>query len=262
MAHHSRIPSARQISAIALAILAALCFQGASAAPAEQPGKAEHGRADNIPVRSADEPLTELEKMELHYRRYSAAANGMAQLFKQLNQKIEDVSLAAKAAEAKNSSHNRRVLEDKLRQLESARTSYSLQHAQLQGQMQNENRSYAAIVNNLKTRYSNTNDSQAAQTDAKAKPPKGKDAKSRGSRTSESRAGQSKGQDSKTTGSQTAVSKVKERKRDTQGAEMQGGEREAKDPRVMDLDTRELRERRDRTSDSGSAPGPTLNPVR
>ena len=261
MAHHSRIPSARQISAIALAILAALCFQGASAAPAEQPGKAEHGRADNIPVRSADEPLTELEKMELHYRRYSAAANGMAQLFKQLNQKIEDVSLAAKAAEAKNSSHNRRVLEDKLRQLESARTSYSLQHAQLQGQMQNENRSYAAIVNNLKTRYSNADDSQAGQTDTKAKPPKGKDAKSRGSR-SESRAGQSKGQDSKATGSQTAVSKVKERKRDTQGAETQGGEREAKDPRVMDLDTRELRERRDRTSDSGSAPGPTLNPVR
>ena len=63
-------------------------------------------------------PLTNFEKMELHHRRYTTAANSMAQLVKQLNQKIQEVSLAAKTAEAKDNSHNRRQLETKLRQLE------------------------------------------------------------------------------------------------------------------------------------------------
>ena len=57
------------------------------------------------------ERLTDFETMEVHHRRYSAAANNMAQLFKQLNQKIQEVSLAAKTFEAKNNSHNRRLLE-------------------------------------------------------------------------------------------------------------------------------------------------------
>jgi hypothetical protein len=269
MAYRSRISSIRKTGTMALAILAMsaydLLLPGVGAAAAEQPSQPGQERAaENMPLPGgpADEPLTELEKMELHYRRYTAAANGVAQLFKQLNQKIEDVSLAAKAWEVKSSSHNRRVLEDKLRQLESARTSYNLQHAQLQGQMQNEYRSYAAIVHDLKNRYRDANAAKVEQADADAKPKqtRGKEAKPRDSRTRESRSGEVKGQDSKNAGSRTMASKDKElRARNKQAADLQGGEREAKDPRVIDLDTKELRARRDGITKT--EPGPTLNAV-
>ncbi|HEX8874260.1 MAG TPA: hypothetical protein VF780_06490, partial [Nitrosospira sp.] len=87
---------------------------------------AGQGPADDMPEQASRpmEPLTNFEKMELHYRRYSTAANNMAQLFKQLNQKTQEVSLAAKAAEAKDNSQNRRHLETKLRQLENASATY------------------------------------------------------------------------------------------------------------------------------------------
>jgi hypothetical protein len=88
--------------------------------------------------RSLEPPLTEFQKMQLHHRRYSAAANNMAHLFKLLNQKIQEVSLAAKTVEAKDNSHNRRQLEIRLQQLENARVAYNVQYLQLQSQMQNE----------------------------------------------------------------------------------------------------------------------------
>lgn len=269
MAYRSRISSIRKTSTMTLAILVisayGLCLPGAGAAAAEQSSPPGQGRAaENMPMPGGpgDEPLTELEKMELHYRRYTAAANGMAQLFKQLNQKIDDVSLAAKAWEVKNSSHNRRVLEDKLRQLESARATYNVQHAQLQGQMQNEYRSYASIIHNLKNRYRDANAAKVEQADADGKPKqtRGKDAKPRDSRTKESRSGEVKGQDSKTAKSRTTALKDKELKAgDKQSLDLQGGEREAKDPRVIDLDTKELRARRDGVTKP--EPGPTLNAV-
>jgi hypothetical protein len=267
MAYHSRISSGRKTGAIALAILGisayGLYLPAAEATPAEQMAPAGHDRtAEKMSMPpGAGEPLTELERMELHYRRYTAAANGIAQLFKQLNQKIDDVSVAAKAAEVKNSSHNRRVLEDKLRQLESARTSYNLQYAQFQGQMQNEYRSYAAIVHGLKKRYGHAeNAAKAEQADAKAKPAKGKEARPKDSGTRESKSAGVKGQDSKTASSGTAALRNKEHKaRDKQASDLQGGERETKDPRVIDLDTKELRARRDGMAKP--EPGPTLNAV-
>lgn len=265
MAFHSRTSSGRKTSAMTLAILAIAaygpCLPGmpsASAAPVEKTSRVEHDQAaGNTPIPApSGEPLTELERMELHYRRYSAAATSVAQLFKQLSQKIEDVTVATKAAEVKSSAHNKRVLEDKLRQLESARTTYNLQYAQLHGQMQNENRSYAAIVHDLKNRYGDANASKAEQN-AKAKQTKGKDGKLKDSRTRETRQGKVNGQDSKTAGSRTAASKNKER--DKQALDLQAEEREGKDPRVIDLNTKELRQRRDEATKPVSAP--TLNAV-
>lgn len=267
MASHSRTSSARKTSAMTLAILAIAAYgpgmpgmPSASAAPVEKTSRVEHDQAaGNTPIPApspSGEPMTELERMELHYRRYSAAATSVAQLFKQLSQKIEDVTVAAKAAEVKSSAHNKRVLEDKLRQLESARTTYNLQYAQLHGQMQNENRSYAAIVHDLKNRYSDADASKAEQ-DAKAKQTKGKDGKLKDSRTRETRQGEVKGQDSKTAGSRTAASENKER--DKQAPDLQAEEREGKDPRVIDLNTKELRQRRDEATKPVSAP--TLNAV-
>lgn len=146
--------------------------------PLEQTGPVVAAPDDvsELTSRPIGERLTDYETMELHIRRYSAAANHMAQLFKQLNQKIQEVSLAAKTVEAKSTANNRRVLEEKLRQLENMRASFSSQHAQLQSQMQNEYRSYAVLSSSLKVKYDTLEELQtkvdsakAAKTDREAK---------------------------------------------------------------------------------------------
>jgi septal ring factor EnvC (AmiA/AmiB activator) len=151
----------------------------------EQTGEVTAPPADvsELTSRPIGQRLTDYETMELHLRRYSAAANNMAQLFKQLNQKIQEVTLAAKTVEAKNNTHNRRLLEDKLRQLENMRSTFSGQQAQLQSQMQNEYRSYAALSSNLKAKYDRFEelqtkvDSAKAAKEANAKSTKGKQTK-------------------------------------------------------------------------------------
>jgi hypothetical protein len=70
--------------------------------------------------------------------------------------------------EAKNNSHNRRLLDDKLRQLENMRASFSGQHAQLQSQMQNEYRSYAALSSDFKVKYDRLQELQTKVDSAKA----------------------------------------------------------------------------------------------
>lgn len=245
-------PAARYIGLMVLVPL--ISGNLLSSAFAEQ---AEHGSVvDNAPElssQSISKPLTDFETMELHYRRYSNAANNMAQLVKQLNQKIQDVSLASKTAEAKSSTHNKRLLEDKLRQLENARTSSSHQYALLQSQMQNESRSYTATSNNLKARYGAINAPKTAQEtvkDVKTKSAKGKDSKTKDSKTKK----EPKTKDSKTLDPQVNDSLI----RDPQ----------AKVPQLRDLETQELRARRDtlKGSDSGQiripTPGPTLNILR
>lgn len=199
------------------------------------------------------EPLTDFEKMEVHHRRYSTAANNMAQLFKQLNQKIQEVSLAAKTAEAKDNSHNRRLLETKLSQLENARTSYSTQYTQLYAQMQNEYRNYAALSNKLKVKHDAVKDSRKQENTAKeTKGEKAKPAKIKDSGTKDTRA-----KDSKVRNAKSGEPKAEE---------LKANDSTTRDPRIMDMDTEELRARRDGTRlpapTSGSSSGPNLNIVR
>src|SRR5690348_5275375 len=114
-----------------------------SIAEAEQASPADKASAQQ-PHLANEPPLTNFEKMELHHHRYTTAANNMAQLLKQLNQKAQEVALAARVAEAKDSSQNRRQLELKLRQLDNVSSTYAIQYSQLQAQMQNEYRNYMA----------------------------------------------------------------------------------------------------------------------
>jgi hypothetical protein len=207
-------------------------------------------------LRSIGRPLTDFEKMEIHHRRYSIAANNMAQLLKQLNQKIQEVSLAVKTFEAKDNSHNRRQLETKLQQLENMRHSYSIQYSQLQAQMQNEYRNYAAISNNLRAKYDTAKDSKHREDPAHdANGAKEKPAKNKVSRT-------------KDTKDVRDTRNIKDSKaRESRIEELPVTDQPAKDPRVMDMDTKELRERRDGTtkpagSNSEVAPGPTLSTIR
>lgn len=206
-------------------------------------------------ARAGGQSLNEFEKMDLYHRRFTAAANNMAQLFKQLNQKIEEVSLAAKTVEAKDSSHNRRQLEAKLRQLENVRQSYSVQYSQLQSQMQNEYRNYAALSNNVRAKYKIPKDSKSLE-DASLDSASAK---------VESEKNKSSGTKEAKNAKDTKAGNVKARQ--PQAEEPPSVDEPAKDPRVMDMDTQELRERRDgkikpSTSNSEPVQAPTLGIVR
>lgn len=233
-----------------IALVFGLCLPSAFAEQMEE-ATAEASEEASRPI---GESLTDFEKMDVHHRRYSTAANNMAQLFKQLNQKVQEVSLAAKTVEAKDSSHNRRLLETRLRQLENTRASYSTQYSQLYVQMQNEYRNYAALNNNLKVKHDAIRDSRKREDVGKET--KGEKAKQ--AKTKDSSAKDSKGKESKRRNAKAGEPKSQEPKVNDDST--------VKDPRVMDMDTEELRSRRDGTRPptpiSGSNSGPSLNIVR
>ncbi|MEO5655928.1 MAG: hypothetical protein ABIR00_08105 [Nitrosospira sp.] len=241
MTRHMKRLWTRYAAMIALAL--GLSLPNAFAEQVEQEPSANNAPEDAS--RPIGEPLTDFEKLELYHRRYSNAANGIAQLFKQLNQKIQEVSLAVKTVEAKDNSHNRRQLETKLQQLESARSSYNAQYSQLHSQMQNEYRSYLAMGANLKARYDTGDASKNPQDTAEGR----KDAKTQPAKV---RASKAKGQNG---------TKVKTRESGTQY--LQVNDNAAKDPRIMDIDSTELRERRDGSgrSNRGLTPNPTSGPA-
>lgn len=218
-------------------------------------------------------PLTNFEKMELHHRRYTAAANSMAQLVKQLSQKIQEVSLAAKTAEAKDNSQNRRQLETKLRQLENAGATSSIQYSQLQAQMQNEYRNYMALSNDLKDRYDVAKDLKNQENPArdaagskerpkKPREPKAKEAKE--TKAKEIKETKDIGE-SKARGEAKNAGVKETRIEDAQTKLLSSSA--SKDPRVMNLNPNEVRARRDGIKSPASvpvpalAPGPTLNIV-
>lgn len=207
-------------------------------------------------------PLTNFEKMELHHRRYTAAANNMAQLVKQLNQKIQEVSLAAKTAEAKDNSQNRRQLETKLRQLENAGATSSIQYSQLQAQMQNEYRNYMSLSNDLKDRYDTAKDSKSPENAAR----EATDSKEKAKRNKELKAKESKEAKEAKVRGDAKNTKVKETRIEDAQAKLLSSS-PSKDPRVMNLDPNEVRARRDGIKSPASAavpasaPGPTLNIV-
>lgn len=225
-------PMARRAAGAVLLI--GLCSPGAFAEEAEQARPPVDVFDPGTP--SAARPLTDFEKLDLYHRRYTAAANNISQLFKQLNQMVQEVSLAAKTFEVKDSSYNQRLLETKLRQLENMRSSYSTQYSQLNAQMQNEYRNYAALSSELRTRYGiagDAGDREAGGGDAAG----GKKAKS---------AKTAKTKDPKARNPQTWES----------GMEYPYAEETPPDPRILDMNTKELRARRDAAEAAGASPAP------
>lgn len=239
-------------------ILMALVFGlVAPVAHAEQ-GPAQESQ-QSLPMN--EPPLTNFEKMELHQRRYTSAANNIAQLFKQLNQKAQEVVLAARTAEAKDNSQNRRQLELKMRQLDNASSTYAIQYSQLQAQMQNEYRNYMALSNDLKERYATAKEVKGETREApdvKPKAGKPKDQKKESKDQKELKA-----KEARATGEGRTI-KAKEG-RTAEAAQVASSP--AKDPRVIDLDTAQVRARRDgikepEAAPTAAAPGPTLNIIR
>lgn len=203
-------------------------------------------------------PLTDFEKMELHHRRYVSAANNVAQLFKQLNQKAQELMLAERTLQSKDNSQNRRQFDLKLKQLDSASSTYAVQYSQLQAQMQNEYRNYMALSNDLKERYAMAKEVKSETSeapDAKAKAGKNKDQKKESKEQKDL-----KGKEAGVT-VETRNIKGKEGRSDNVRAMAPP----AKDPGVIDLDTAEVRARRDGLKEpsggtnSATTSSPTLN---
>jgi len=102
--------------------------------------------------RSMGQPLTETETIELHQRRYIDAADNIAKLFSQLDQKVQEVTQAAKALSA--SPYNERILFQllyKARRMENAQKSFYNKYSQLKTKMQYELRSFIDANNVFKT---------------------------------------------------------------------------------------------------------------
>jgi hypothetical protein len=98
--------------------------------------------------RSMGQPLTDIETMELHQRRFIDAANSVAKLFSQFDQKVHDVVQAARAVSA--SPYNERAQDQllyKARQMGNAQQSFDSRYLQLQAKMQYEFRNFIATSN-------------------------------------------------------------------------------------------------------------------
>lgn len=238
-------------AAAIMLLLLGTCAGNAFAAEAQEMKKANVRPSVDVSdpgTPSAARPMTDFEKLDLYHRRYTAAANNIAQLYKQLNQRIQEVSLAAKTFETKDSSHNQRLLETKLRQLENVRTSYGVQYSQLHAQMQNEYRNYAALSSELKNRYDTSADSGSRQ--------------GRKDVTDSRRAGDGRGKKAKSEKTaKTNDANSRHLKGREPGPEDLHAEEMPPDPRVLDMSTRELRARRDGL-DAPASPAPQTLPLR
>lgn len=102
--------------------------------------------------RSMGQPLTDIERMELHQRRFIDAANDVAKLFSQFDQKVHEITRAAKAVY--ESPYNERVLQQllyKARQMENTQNSFDNKYLQLQSKMQYEFSNFIAASNDFMT---------------------------------------------------------------------------------------------------------------
>ena len=99
---------------------------------------------------STGKPLSDIETMELHQRRFINAANSVAKLFNKFDRKVHEVTLAAKAASSYP--YNERIqyqLLSKTRQMERAQKSFNSKYLQLQSHMEHEFRNFIAASNNF-----------------------------------------------------------------------------------------------------------------
>ena len=100
--------------------------------------------------RSMGQPLTDIEKMELHQRRFIDAANSVAKLFSQFDQRIHEFTRTAKDIAAYP--YNDRIQDQllyKARQIENAQKAFGSRYSQLQAKMQYEFSNFIAVSDAL-----------------------------------------------------------------------------------------------------------------
>ena len=102
--------------------------------------------------RSMGQPLTDIQRIELHQRRFIDAANSVAKLFSQFDQKVHEITRAAKAVS--ESPYNERVQQQllyKTRQMENAQNTFDNRYIQLQAKMQYEFSNFISASNDFMT---------------------------------------------------------------------------------------------------------------
>lgn len=111
-----------------------------------------HSRGDlTQAVSQIQDDLVTLEKSHQAYRE---AAEKLAVLYANLADKAQAVAKAGAAVNPGRPDPNAlNTLLDATRQMQETQMSFNLQYLQLQNQMQNENRSYTAVSNIMKTKH-------------------------------------------------------------------------------------------------------------
>jgi hypothetical protein len=87
------------------------------------------------------------------FKRYTTAAEKLATLYGKLDEKAKAVGKVAAACQASCTAQQQKALLDATKQMQEMQMSFNLQYLQLQSQMQNENRSYTAVSNIMKTKH-------------------------------------------------------------------------------------------------------------
>jgi len=115
-------------------------------------------QADTAPTRTevaraANEVGDLMANANASFKRYTAAAEKLATLYAKLDEKTKSVGKVAAACQASCNAQQGKALLDATKQMQDMQMSFNLQYLQLQSQMQNENRSYTAVSNIMKTKH-------------------------------------------------------------------------------------------------------------
>ena len=111
-----------------------------------------HSRADL--TQAMGQIQDDLASLDRSHQAAQAAAEKLAVLYSTLAKKVEAVAKAGSAVNASNPDRGAlNALLEATRQMQETQMSFNLQYLELQSQMQNENRSYTAVSNMLKTKH-------------------------------------------------------------------------------------------------------------
>lgn len=152
---------------VSLVMALAGAASGRAAAEVPDPPKASAGGAQAA-ERYVSEIGADLASLDRHFQKYREAAEKLAALYAKLSAKAAEVGVAASgkgaaalpgggAASAPIGAAGGGGSQSQLlaatKQLQETQMRFNLQYLQLQSQMQNENRSYTAVSNIMKTKH-------------------------------------------------------------------------------------------------------------
>lgn len=134
-------------------VVASACVaSGWAAAQVPVPSRAP-GPGPQAAERFVAEMGADLASLENHFRKYQQAAEKLSELYAKLSAKAAEVGKAGSAIGAATGGDSQSALLAATKQMQETQMSFNLQYLQLQSQMQNENRSYTAVSNIMKTKH-------------------------------------------------------------------------------------------------------------
>lgn len=142
----------RRIHLLSLVVALACVASGWAAAEAPVPSKPPGAETQAV-ARYVAEIGADLTSLESHFQKYRQAAEKLSELYAKLSAKAAEVGKAGSAIGAAAGGGSQSALLAATKQMQETQMSFNLQYLQLQSQMQNENRSYTAVSNIMKTKH-------------------------------------------------------------------------------------------------------------